>query len=106
MDAGTEAVILFGLREHCTRSFDCRVLILLLLFFRKGVRTLDFMNAVSTHTQVLENGLRELRYDLTANPLRTTVDVGTEAVILCGLRERCTRSFGCGVLMLIYILLG
>ena len=61
------------------------------------------MNAVSTHTQVLENGLRELRYDLTANPLRTTVDVGTEAVILCGLRERCTRSFGCEVLILIYI---
>ena len=49
------------------------------------------MSAVSTHTQVLENWLRELRYDLTANPLRTTVDVGTEAVILCGLRERCTR---------------
>ena len=51
------------------------------------------MNAVSTHTQVLENGLRELRYDMMANPLRSsTVDIETEAIILSGLRDRCSRS--------------
>ena len=61
-------------------------------FFRKGAQTLDFMNAVNTHTQVLENGIRELRYDLTANPLRNTIDVGTEAILLSGLRDRCSRS--------------
>ena len=51
------------------------------------------MTAVSTHTQVLENGLRELRYDMMANPLRSsTVDIETEAIILSGLRDRCSRS--------------
>ena len=36
--------------------------IIIIIIFRKGIRTLDFMSAVSTHTQVLEKGLRELRY--------------------------------------------
>lgn len=48
----------------------------------KGVHTLDFMSAVNTHTQVLENSLRELRYDITANPLRATLDIGREGCVI------------------------
>lgn len=46
----------------------------------KGIHTLDFMSAVNTHTQVLENSLRELRYDITANPLRATIDIGKSMI--------------------------
>jgi hypothetical protein len=52
------------------------------------------MSAVNNHTQVLENGLRELRYELTSDPLRTTLDLGTEAIILSGLRQKCQHSMG------------
>ena len=50
------------------------------------------MAAVNTHTQMLENGLRELRHEMTSNPLRSTIDIGTEAVILSGLKDKCQTS--------------
>ena len=50
------------------------------------------MTAVNTHTQMLENGLRELRHEMTSNPLRSTIDIGTEAVILSGLKNKCQTS--------------
>ena len=50
------------------------------------------MAAVNTHTLMLENGLRELRHEMTSNPLRSTIDIGTEAVILSGLKDKCNLS--------------
>lgn len=50
------------------------------------------MNAVTTHTQVLQNGLRELRFEMQSDPLRTSTDLGSEAIILSGLREKCSAS--------------
>ena len=50
------------------------------------------MNAVTTHTQMLQNGLRELRYEMQSDPLRTSVGLGCEAIILSGLREKCSTS--------------
>ena len=62
-------------------------------FVSRSVNTVEFMNMVNTHTQVLENGLRELRYELMADPLRSTgVDINTEVIILSGLREKCSNS--------------
>lgn len=58
----------------------------------RSVNTVEFMTMINTHTQVLENGLRELRYELATDPLRSTVDIGTEVVILSGLREKCSSS--------------
>ena len=44
------------------------------------------MAMVNTHTQVLENGLRELRYELTTDPLRSTVDIGNYFKIMTKFR--------------------
>ena len=61
------------------------------------MRTIEFMNAVHTHTQLLENSLRELRYDMTAKSATTTHlddrnDKVSEAIILSRFKDACCRS--------------
>ena len=53
---------------------------------------MDFMSVISNQARIMETGIRELRYDLTADPLRSSVDIGSEAVVLSGLKEKCSSS--------------
>lgn len=60
----------------------------------RGINPLDFMSCVTNQAQVLETGLRELRYEMSSDPVKTAVDLGTEAVVLSGLNRKCQRSMG------------
>ncbi len=60
--------------------------------FFSGVNTTDFMAVVTNQARIMETGIRELRYDLTADPLRCAADVGSDAVVLSGLKDKCTAS--------------